>query len=136
MGSWGYNSFENDAAIDFLALVQDEGVGLILTSLHAVDATAAGEFLELSLCQEAVAAAEIVAAMNGKGSEVLDPESQQYIVSELAPLLVSNMDAVKLQSRNVLARILKDSQLRDSWEDSDELAVWEKTIAELIGRLS
>jgi Domain of unknown function (DUF4259) len=65
VGSSGVASFENDAAGEWFLLVEEAHPGAVMAS--AIDEVlSAAEFLEVDLCCEAIAAAELCACCAGQ----------------------------------------------------------------------
>ena len=80
MGAWGVSTFENDDASDWvyrLEAVAD--LGLIRTSLEA--AAKPQGYLEASLCSEALAAAEVVAALSARPAPDLPENVRSWVAS-------------------------------------------------------
>ena len=128
MGAWGTGSFENDDAMDWLAEVEDaEDTDLVLDTLQAV---LDSDYVEADDASRAVAAAEVVAAMLGKGAPRLPKEVAAWAKGQGAPdaeLVTAAKAALKV--------VLEGSELRSLWDDSDEADRWEAGIKALIARL-
>ena len=131
MGSWGYGNLENDAAADWLFEWQE------LKTTGFVEGTL-DELLETSrpdvrLCQEALAAAELVAAWNGHPAPDFDkevlPTVQKVEVDE------DELDELKQKSKSAITIISGDSSLMERWEDTNEMAEWRSTLKNLAQRL-
>ena len=77
MGAWGAGIFENDGASDFVWEV--EAAPAILTLMRPIDAIVAlvksGDYLEMPLCEEAAAAAEMLAALRNGDLDVISAYS-------------------------------------------------------------
>src|ERR1700759_4152917 len=73
-GAWGYQSFENDDAMDWISELTDAkgGVTTLNKPFDAVIGTKG--YLESPACCEAIAAAEVVAALTGHPSTKLPDE--------------------------------------------------------------
>lgn len=115
MGAWGEGSFENDHAGDWLwSLAESEDDTLLRATLERVAELPAAEYLEAPACCEAIAAAEIVAALLGRPPAELSDEARAW-VSAHAGLATRELAAL---SRRALARIRASSELRELWEES------------------
>ena len=76
MGAWGAGNFENDSALDWVVDLEDqEGMELVLQTL--AERGEGGEGI--------LAAAEVVAALNGNASAELPEEVVDWIVDKPAP---------------------------------------------------
>lgn len=129
MKTWGTGSFENAAARDWCIDLEDtDGTDLLEDTLRsAIEADSAPA---APASARAVAAAEIVAAMRGRGSASLPEVAEGYV--ERAGQASS--DLVDLANEAV-SRVFDDSELRERWEDSDEFEEWEEEIGDLLDRL-
>lgn len=75
MGAWGYGSFENDDALDWLAELDD--VSQLDEALDSVIEHGDG-YIEADDGWIAIAAGEMVAALNGHGSDALPEETLNW----------------------------------------------------------
>lgn len=129
MGTWGHGTFENDGASDWVyELEKARDLSVIEAALDAV--IGAADFLESSDCCNALAAAEVVAALRGKPSAELPPEVTAWVSGRKAaplPLVTKSMSAV--------VRILGDSELKELWAESGEVGDWESSVHDLKRRL-
>lgn len=132
MGTWGYSSFENDAAGDWKdTLLDSEDGAPIVRALRAVTDLPLDEYLEVDEAQSAVAAAEIIACLKAARPSNLPPDVEEWLDShasikteELAPLALGALDRVKT-----------DSELKELWDESDESGEWHNALADLEARL-
>lgn len=133
MGAWGTGVFENDEASDWVfTLDEEEGVETLRPTLMAA-ADLLGlteEILEEPAGSEALAAAEVVAALLGKPSADLPEEVLEWVKgkefgSELASMAQS---AVKV--------VLTNSELKELWQETDEFTAWKNVLTNLKGRLT
>jgi hypothetical protein len=133
MGAWGAGSFENDTALDWRDQLVDSGTIQFLreTLLSVVETS--DEYLEVDEAYNAVAAAEVVAALKGQPSPDLPPEVTQWVskhsTKQIDPLLRLAQLAVQ--------RVKTDSEPKELWEESpgtgDE---WHAVIQNLEERLA
>lgn len=139
MGTWGVKNFENDGAADFVYDVCDNnGKEVIKTSLLKI-VNAKDDYLDASDCEEALAAAEIVAGAKGQPSEDLPEEIKEWlpkndILTTKKFLFSKKVDLVNLAIQTV-TKILSYSELKELWEESEELEVWSNLQTNLIERL-
>jgi hypothetical protein len=130
MGAWGYGSFENDDASDWVWELEDaKSLGPVLSAIETIEN--GGSYLEAPDCSIALAAAEVVAAIFGNASPDL-PESLGPIAAELSGTAT---ETLKSRAGAVVLRIKTESELRELWEDSGALAEWERGIDDLLSRL-
>ncbi|ACU35545.1 DUF4259 domain-containing protein [Actinosynnema pretiosum subsp. pretiosum] len=119
MGAWGTGVFENDGALDLLAVLRDadpeERSGVLREALEA--AADESDYLENPEAQSALAAAAVVAAARGgevvrNGAEVPEPDTA----------------LIALAGRALDRIVAEESEWRELWEEADEL---EEAFAEL-----
>ena len=131
MGVWGSGTFDNDDASDWLyALEGSTGHELLESTLRA--AAAPEGYLEAPTCCEALAAAEIIAAIRGWSHPALPPEASRWaraehraLPPELTALAVAAID-----------RIEHDSELKELWVDPEGSAEWRRALTDLRRRLA
>jgi hypothetical protein len=132
MGTWGVGSFENDDALDWVAgLVDSDGPEEITEAFAPLLATGGG-YLEATDCSIGLAAAEVVAALNGRPGGDLPDEAKEWAGERLGAAsreLVSN-------ARQVIAAVTMSSELKELWEESDDYAAWQERVADLSRRLA
>lgn len=131
MGAWGINTFENDDAADWLAEFCDESDEELLFDAFSTVNEIGDDYLEAPESSAALAAAEIVAALQGKPSPNL-PEEAQVCVGQLN---FQSSDKLVSAARKAVVRIQTDSELKELWEESDNFSQWQTTVNELKHRL-
>jgi hypothetical protein len=117
MGAWGYGSFENDSALDWLGNdFRPRGAAAVEEALRAAAESPEGAYLDVDDASAAVAATEFVAAARDGdhsklGSALNDfAAHRQFLTSpHLLPL-----------ARQALDRILRQSELRDLWTEGQD----------------
>lgn len=132
MGSWGHGNLENDAAADWLFEWQEiKTTGFVEGTLDELLENTSSP--DPRLCQEALAAAEVVAAWNGHPAPDFDPEAlslvQQVEVEE------DELEELKQKSKSAITVISGDSGLMELWEDSLEMDQWRSALKDLVVRL-
>lgn len=134
MGTWGSGSFENDAALDWLAELDDFSDGAILReSFEAIIEN--DDYLDVDECCYAVVAAEVVAALGGKAAQDLPPEITAWL-AEAEGLDYGSLRPEALQAIE-LVRYSEISELREIWEDNDSPPFkWYESIGNLLVRLT
>ncbi len=132
-GAWESGSFDNDDALDWVSqCVRSNGSTHIFATLNTA---LTNGYLEAPECSAAVAAAEVVAAANGKASNALPKELSSWLeqqqkteIAKLAPL-----------ARKVASRILHGpkSELQELWQESKkDYPAWKYHMQNLISRLN
>ena len=134
MGAWGPGSFENDSACDWLSdfLAGEDDQPLYA----ALDAALEGEDEDLELGntwagEQALAAAEVVAALIGRPAANAPPELlgwARQAEGEQDPELAG------LAARAV-RRVRDGSELRELWQEGDDTA-WLAVVDDLLRRLA
>jgi len=128
MAAWGTGSFENDDAADWLAKL-----GAIepddLTQIFVQAADNPG-YLEASAASVVVAAAEVIAALNGSPTERVPPEVFQWMTNR--PASTPELIALALRA---LERVRRDSELKDLWLEADGLNDWTAAMQDLQTRV-
>ena len=129
MGAWGVLPFENDNALDWVWELDDaEDNSLLEETLESV----AEQEEIFEQCEEALAAAEVVAALLGKPLPELPDGVQAFLkrngTRKPSPKLV------KLAAKVVRA-IGQDSDLKSRWDESESAPTWQKSIDDLLRRL-
>ena len=135
MGAWSHESFGNDDACDWAADLQ-EGNDLEPVEAALDEVLAVGDdYLEAPPASEAIAAAEVVARLQGRFgvrdaySEELD-EWVARVALQPSPELID-------KACRALDRILQEpSELLELWEDSGEPGEWREAVDELKSRVA
>ena len=136
MGAWGAGTLENDTAMDFLgALALDGSADDDEIAVRAA-LTAPGEqegYLDADLANDALAAAEVVAAAAGRPVATTDESTRTYLetVATRSPGLAQLAGAALLVLELVTS---EESELRELWEEADP-AEWLAAVDDLRARL-
>jgi hypothetical protein len=130
MGAWGVGTFENDDAGDWVyRLEESEDLTLLMETLRPA-ADPAG-YLEGPASAEALAAAEVVAALAGRAAPDL-PEEVQAWVKAHRQKVPGDLRQLALRA---LDQVAGDSELKELWQETDEMEAWADRVQELRGRL-
>jgi hypothetical protein len=131
MGTWAHRSFDNDDAMDFAdELCGAEIVEPIVIALRAV-IRVGDDYLEAPKAVKGLAAAEVMAALLGKPAAKLPEEVIQWVKNRKAP-----DEELARKARQVVTRILRDSELKDLWGESADLGLlWQEDAENLLRRL-
>lgn len=138
MGAWGWGSFENDEALDWVFdLEQSRDLSVIAATLDTILDNEDG-YLDATDCSMALAAAETLAALAGRPEPELPEEVASWVKdrqqesSQEGPLVDESLVD---RARRATEAVLFDSELKELWEETDEFERWEATVADLLGRL-
>lgn len=135
LGAWSANTFGNDTACDWIwQVTESDDLSVVARALS--DALAGGaDDLDADLGSLGLGAAEVVARLRGRGStpdaytENLDDWVREHQALDT--------DALLPQARQVVDRVsIKDSELRDLWEESESFDDWMEVVSDLRRRLS
>lgn len=127
--AWGTGSFENDEAAAWLKnlhAIMPEDLTRIL--VQAADDPA---YLEAPAASVAVAASEVVAALNGAPLAETPPEIADW-TRKHARAFTPELQAVAIRA---LDRVRRNSELKDLWLEADGLNDWVAALKDLQMRL-
>ena len=132
MGAWAIDALGNDDAGDWLDTLYDgDGLDVIDETLSAV---ATLDYIEAPQAAEALAAAEVIARLQGRSDMMALPyeELDGWVKSsKLAPTL-----ALVEKAHQAIDRILADqSELLELWQESDEFEAWKASVLNLRSRI-
>lgn len=131
MGTWGTRNFENDGSLDWVFEMMDAKDGGMVADTLQFTLNKDG-LLDNSECEDALAAAETVAALTGKASEDY-PETP---LEKLDSLNILATLALRKLAISVVEKIKKDSEMKQAYTDSGEVEAWFAVQDDLIRRLS
>jgi hypothetical protein len=135
MGAWSCESFGNDDACDWAAQLEEyEDLSLVEATLDAVLEAGDENYLEAPEASEAIAAAEVVARLQGNAcTQDASPEEVDAWVDRIR-LMPSPELAAK--ARRALDRVLAGpSELMELWDESEEAGQWRAAVRELKDRI-
>lgn len=134
MGAWDSDNFSNDDAADWLAeLIDGDSIDLLKDALADVLEDEPGEYLEAPECSSALAAAEIVAAANGKPADEMPEEALDWL-EDRGREIAERVELLEM-ARRAVGRIQENSELKDLWDEADSLDEWNKVQDNLRTRL-
>lgn len=134
MGAWGTGIFDNDTACDWAyTLEESDDLSVVEESLEKV-ISVGSEYLEAPDAEEALAAAEVIARLQGNyGDRNAYTETIDKWVSE-RELKVSPELARKALS--AIERVLTEpSEILELWNESEEFDAWKASISNLSSRI-
>jgi Domain of unknown function (DUF4259) len=131
MGAWGAGSFENDDAMDWAYdFCEAPGRERIVGALTAVFRETEG-YVEAPESSNAIAAAEIVAALKMVPGSTL-PEDVRRCVDNSD--IVVDPDLVDL-ALEAVSRVREDSELKELWDESEYADEWYAVVEDIEARL-
>jgi hypothetical protein len=132
MGAWGIGFFDNDTACDWGYELADSADLSILEEAFDKVLEVGGDYLEAPDAEEALAAAEVVARLQGNwGPRNSYTETVDTWV-EKKGLKVS--EDVVTKAKAVINRVVTEpSELLELWQESPEFEAW-KTLVEQLGK--
>ena len=133
MGSWDVSPFGNDEAREWLAnLIANSSTEPVFRALVNAAKIKNGEFFQAPECERAVAAAEdLVACVRDKATANTPPGLKKWLAEN--KLVVG--DQVAQIAIRVLERIVKDSELKQVYDDTDSAEDWYRTLHNIQQRL-
>ena len=130
MGAWGVENFDNDAAMDWIGDFVDAPLPDTLdAALRSIVESSGAE--EMQNCEEALAAAEVVAALNDQPSAALPDDAKQL----LAQFPVRATKELLQLATDAVALIVAASELQELWDESEHLDAWLEVQTSLLERL-
>lgn len=130
MGAWGEKAFQNDSALDWLAELEKSGVAGLRVMLTRIADT--DEPIDVDDGSAAIAAAEIVAAALGGGTDRLPPEASLWLTRNPGALHQDDGALARDAAERVLA---EDSELAMLWAENGADNPWLEHVRELLSRL-
>ncbi|WP_035601398.1 DUF4259 domain-containing protein [Haloferula sp. BvORR071] len=129
MGAWNATSFGNDAACDWLGDLEGyEDLSFVQEALQAV-LSAGDDYIECDTACEAIAAAEVVAALRGYPASSGADDINEWVGSNE----LEASDNLVRKALDALDRIQREpSELPELWEDDPD---WQAAMADLRKRL-
>ncbi len=130
MGAWGAGNFDNDTAWDWAhALEEAHDLSLVEEAIGRV--LEAGGYLDAPDAEEAIAAAEVIARLQGNPGDYAEKVDEWVSENKFA---VSAELAKK--SHTALERILgADSELAELWGESESFDEWKAAVTDLKARI-
>lgn len=131
MGAWGYRNFENDSALDWVYLLQKhDDHGFIIDALKLINSQNNAALVEPAPTN-AIAAAEVIAAILGRPSEDC-PASVKTWIEDKSPMPLP----IVAQAIQAIQTIQLDSSLKRLWRYQEDLEAWERVLRNLLSRLN
>ncbi len=124
MANTGISNFDTETASEFITDITLNGYGLIgvaIERLHDEDNRAT-----LTECEEAIVAAEMVAAAIGNPSNEFPEDATEWLAMYLPKGSLENIEVCNLAiaAADAIDKIVADSELRDLWDDNPDFDEW------------
>ena len=131
MGAWGPGPFQNDDASDWVwDLESDDDGSVVIEALSIIVDTPIDDLPEATECNNALAAAEVVASARGPRSPGLPDEAIVWISAH-----ASRIDRSWLAlASGAVERVMLYSELKDLWDETGD-DTWHVGVADLVARL-
>lgn len=107
------------------------GLGNIGFVEGTLDEVLSSSHPDVRLCQEALAAAEVVAAANGKPSEGLEAD----FVKKTERFDEDDVEELRSKASSAIDMIMVDSDLRERWASRPDVEEWVAALRDLKTRL-
>ncbi len=130
MGAWGFKSFENDDASDWVyALADTSGSKFLVETFQNV---LKNDDLEVTDSTNGIAAAEVVAALRNAPAVSLPDDVKNWVVAN------RKIQTKRLQTKalKTIERVRTKSELQALYEDAGNVSDWHTELDELIVRLN
>ena len=128
--NWGPGIYDNDDVMDWIYdLAEDGGLAALMEALDVVIKNK-NEDIEISDCRIGLAAADLVAALNGDINPDLPEEAEDWVA-----MISKTAESLRPKAEEAVHKILNGSPLRDEWISANDFLLWEKAIDDLSKRL-
>jgi hypothetical protein len=133
MGAWATGPFDNDAAADWVGDLEAAIPNTFASTFRPVTAIELDLYLEEPEASEAIAAAEVVAAMRGFPGDAVRGRPEVLAWAE-QHLEWASTDLVN-EAVSAVERVRAASELRDLWAESEDFQAWVAGLDDLLSRL-
>jgi len=125
MGAWGFKTFENDYALDWVdSLICQNKKDMVIRALKEIELN--NEYIEGPECSEALCAIELISSIKSEDSSNLTEELLEWI-NEKRGLLMKSITFSQSEidlAISTLQKIINDSELKELWQESDNYQEW------------
>ncbi len=130
MTDWGPGIYENDDAMDWIYdLLDSGGLSRVRHALDVIEQDGA-EDVDAADCRIALAAADLVAALDGDINPNLPPEAEEWLA-----LVTKSASNLRSKAELVVRDILDTSPLKAIYKTNGKYAEWKEVIDGLLKRL-
>lgn len=128
----GTGTFDNDDAMEWIGGFGSDGAASVQEALEAISELDPMDYVEADIAAHALAAAEVVAAARDGDTSRLPKDAVGSLKENAAKIKAAKLLGT---ARKAVTRVLKNSELREQWEESAEIDEWEDDVRELLERL-
>ena len=130
MAEWGPGIYENDDAMDWIYDLLDSGsLSRVKYALNVIALDGSGPY-EIADCRIALAAADIIAALDGEVNPNLPKEAEEWV--EMTNRSASDLRA---KAEEVVQTIIKASELKKHMQKASQEKDWLRIMQALLKRL-
>ncbi len=137
MGAWCTDNFSNDIAADWVAaLEKSKGVKALMSPIDRIHRNTG--YLQIEEYSEALTASEVVAAAVSSDYSITPENVQTWLNTKKGFIFAKKPQvntAHSIQAIQVVERILKESELKELWQDSEEFENWQGKQQTLLDKL-
>jgi hypothetical protein len=130
MGADGVGNFDNDDAMDWVSELERAKSSSFIAETLRVVTERGDEYLDANEASRALAAAEVVAALNHAASPRLPVEVKQWVSRHQ----VGSPSLIQLALK-AIQRIETGSELSELWDESERADEWYEVLENLEARL-
>jgi hypothetical protein len=135
MGTWDTDSFGNDTACDWAYQLERSSDLSIVDSTIDKILEIGSDYLGASEAEEALAAAEVVARLQGNWG-VRNPYTEPADAWVENHRLIPPPDLIRKTHKAIERILTSPSELLELWEDSSEVEAWKASVRELKARIT
>jgi hypothetical protein len=128
--NWGPGIYDNDDVMDWIYDLAEEGGLAVLMEALEVVLRNKNDDLDTADCRIALAAADLVAALNGDIDPDIPEEAEDWIA-----MITKTAESLRPKAEEAVRKVLDSSRLKNEWISSEDYPEWEKTITGLLKRL-
>jgi hypothetical protein len=134
MAIWGHRNFDNDTAADFAGDFRNQpNEAMLLGALAMVAEAEEGESIDANEAMEALAAAEIVAAILGKPTRDFPAD----VIPVIVKMNPGESEDLRELAQQAVQAVMRQSALQELWAKQGEAAEgWKQVQQELLERLA
>ncbi len=137
MSAWCTDNFSNDMAAEWVAaLEKSKGIKFLMSPIERINQNTG--YLKIEECSEALAASEVVAAAISSDYSITPDKVRTWLNTKKGFIFAKKPQINpehSAQAITVVERILKESELRELWQDSEEFENWQEKQHVLLKKL-
>ena len=125
-------TFEQDDAVEWLEAFESDGLASVQSALDVLLEMEPSDYIETMDAAYGLAAAEMVAAARDDDTSRLPKAALAAFKEHKEEVAEADLAS---SARKIVARILKNSELKDEAEAGDDAETWSDDVRELLERL-